>query len=276
MEKIEKRSKEKPGHKLNTTSLLERKAGDYSAWWSVVIISGGLALWEVASRCELISPLFFPPPSLIMGTIQETAVSGDLLINTRKTLYRMFSGLFIGGLFGLVSGLALGWNPRLKAVFNPLIAAAHPIPKIAIFPLIMVIFGIGDVSKIAVVAVTAFFPMLINSIAGVEQINPVHFEAAANFNASPWMIFRKVLLPGSLPMIMAGFRLAINMSLVLTIAAELVSSNDGLGAIIWLSWEIFRIRELYAGIAVIAVLGIFFNFAIEIISDRLAPWRRGA
>jgi NitT/TauT family transport system permease protein len=238
-----------------------------------MIVIGLLLLWEIAARSHWISPLFFPAPTKIVNTIIRMAYSGELVLHTGKTISRVFIGVLCGGLTGLVVGLTMGWAPRMKEILDPLVGAGHPIPKIAIFPLIMVIFGIGETSKIVVVALATFFPIVINSVAGVEQINPVHFEVAANYNASRRKILWRVVLPGSLPMIMAGFRIALNVALIVTIAVELAASQEGLGALIWLSWEVFRIQELYASITVVAILGMVIASGIKTATRFLVPWR---
>lgn len=182
-------------------------------------------------------------------------------------------GFFLGGISGLMLGLAMGWSRSLRMVIDPLIAAAHPVPKIAILPLIMILFGIGESSKIVVIAVATFFPMLINTVAGVRQINPIHFEVAENYGASLNKIFTRVIMPGSLPLVLTGARLALNMALLVAIAVELVSAQEGLGAMIWLAWQTFRTEELYVSLFVTAALGMILNFLLQRMTLYLVPWQ---
>ena len=183
------------------------------------------------------------------------------------------SGALIGGAAGLSLGLLMGWSPRVRAIADPFVAAAHPIPKIAVLPLVLIIFGIGETSKIALIAVAAFFPMLINTMAGVRQIHPLHFEVAKNYGAGPWLVFRRVLWPGSLPLALAGARLALNTALVITVAVELLTARQGLGATIWLAWETMRTERLYVALLATAILGISFNLLLQFVAGRLAPWQ---
>jgi NitT/TauT family transport system permease protein len=199
-------------------------------------------------------------------------LSGEMAINLKATVMRLVTGFLIGGTAGLLLGLAMGWSQRLRQLIDPLIAAIHPIPKIAIFPLIMIIFGIGEASKIVAIAIAAFFPMLINSMSGVRQLNPVYFEVTQNYRASKWKTFSRVVFPGSLPLILTGTRLAINMAMVISIAVELLAAKEGLGVIIWFSWQTLRIEELYASLVVIALLGISINLFLQFLSKRLTPW----
>jgi NitT/TauT family transport system permease protein len=233
-----------------------------------------LAVWEWAVRGGLLAPLFFPAPSTIIRTFVRLTESGELIMHVSATLSRVFLGLLLGGAPGLIVGLLMGWSRWLRVVLDPFIAAAHPVPKIAILPLLMIIFGIGETSKLVVVGIATFFPMAINAMAGVRQISPIHFEVAKNYGASPIKIFSRVVVPGSLPMILAGARLAMNMALLITIAVELVSAQEGLGAKIWLSWETFQTEHLYASLAVIVALGISFNLIIKLLTARLIAWQR--
>lgn len=235
----------------------------------------GLGAWEWLVHTEILSALFFPAPTVIFQTLTQGLIRGEFLSHIGITLSRMLIGGITGIFAGLLAGLCMGWSPRLRTVADPFIAAAHPLPKIAILPLIMIIFGIGEMSKIVVVAISAFFPMVINTVSGVRQINPVYFEVAGNYGAKPLKVFTRVIIPGSLPMIMTGVRLAVNRSLVITIASELVSAQKGLGAMIWLAWETLRTEELYASLLITAVLGICFNALVQFATKRLVPWQEG-
>jgi NitT/TauT family transport system permease protein len=240
---------------------------------AVVIIAACFGLWEALARAKAVSPVFFPAPTVIFRTMGRLTRSGALPVDLGMTLQRLAAGFILGAVPGVALGLAAGWSRRLRAVTDPLVAAAHPIPKIAILPLVMVILGIGETSKIALVAITAFFPMIINTMAGVRHISPIHFEVARNYGAKRLHIFRHVIFPGSLPMILTGVRLALNMALLVTIATELVSANKGLGALIWRAWQTLRVEELYAGLFVASALGIGFNGLVFWLSALLTPWR---
>jgi NitT/TauT family transport system permease protein len=229
--------------------------------------------WEGAVRAGLVAPLFFPAPSTVALTIGRLAASGQLPADVAATLARLLLGFAIGASAGLLLGLAMGWSPRLRAVADPLVAALHPIPKIAVLPLVMVIFGIGEPSKLVVIAVSAFFPMLLNAMAGVRQINPLYFEVAHNSRASTWLVLRRVVLPGSLPLVLTGARLALNIALLLTIAVEMVAAREGLGAMIWLAWETLRTEYLFAGLVVVSALGISFNRLLLWLTRRAVPWQ---
>ena len=230
--------------------------------------------WEIGARQGWINALFFPPPTAILQTTLQLAVEGDLLEHAFQTVQRLLLGLLLGGVPGLLLGLLMGWSPRLRGALDPWVSAVHPLPKIALLPLILIIFGIGESSKVVIAALGAFFPMAINMTAGVAAIPPVYFEVAENYGARRGQIFRKVVLPASLPFSVTGFRLAFNMALLLTIAAEIISARVGLGALIWLAWETMRTTHLYASLVVIVLLGIGSTWLLQWTVRRLAPWHQ--
>jgi NitT/TauT family transport system permease protein len=215
--------------------------------------------WEILVRLGYVEPLFFPPPTLVVATLIELLKTGELQPHVFISLRRIFFGFFMGSIPGLILGLIMGWSSRVRIILDPLVSATYPIPKIALLPLIMLIFGIGEMSKIVLIAIGCFFLVLINSMAGVMNINKIYFEVAKNYGASKYKIFTKVVLRGSLPTIFTGLRLALGLSLILVVAAEMVSANKGLGAMIWLAWETLRTEKLYVGIITIAFLGLLFT-----------------
>jgi len=166
----------------------------------------------------------------------------------------------------------MGLSPGIRRFADPFVAAAHPIPKIAILPIVMVFLGIGEVSKIAMSALSVFFPLLINTMTGVRQISPIHFDVAKSYGATRWKLFTRVVVPAAMPMILSGLRIGLNMALVVTISVEIVTASVGLGALIWLSWETLRIDVLYAALVVTAAFGILFNLLTQFLLVRLVPW----
>lgn len=232
-----------------------------------------LVLWEWSARHGIITALFFPAPTTIVATLGKWMVNGALTPHVAATLSRLGVGGCVGAAVGLGIGLLIGWSSRLRRMVDPLIAAAHPLPKMALLPLVMILFGIGETSKIVLIAVSALFPMVINTAAGVRQTPALYFEVAHNYGAGAFMVFRRVIIPGSLPMILTGLRLAVNLAFTITISTEIVAAQQGLGAIIWLAWETLRTEELYAALTVIALLGVSINGSIKILTTRLLPWQ---
>jgi ABC-type nitrate/sulfonate/bicarbonate transport system permease component len=245
---------------------------NYERWIAVPFVMAILILWEVLASNRIISILFFPAPSMILGAFWVMLLNGKMASNMWATLFRVGIGAVVGIVPGVILGLTMGWSKRVRVFLDPIIAALNPIPKLAIFPLIMIIFGIGETSKIVAIALTTFFPMLINSMVGVRQLNPVYFDVARNYGANKWKSFTHVVLPGSLPMILAGFRIAFSLALVISIAVEMVAATKGLGVLIWFSWETLQTENLYATLLVIGVIGFLINYLMMKLSKILTPW----
>jgi NitT/TauT family transport system permease protein len=247
-----------------------RVPGD--VWKPAILVVLILLFWEIAARMGAFSPIFFPAPSRIAEAMLQLGSNGILFDAVIITMARWFTGLLIGGFLGLCFGMLLGWLPPLQPFTKPFIAAFHPMPKIAILPLIMVIFGIGETSKIIVIMTAAFFPVLLNTLTGIEQIHPAYFDLAHNYGAGRLRMLWRVLIPASLPAILTGFLIAANLALLVTISVEIVSAGQGLGAMIWLSWEIMHTVDLYVALSMIVVLGILIYGTFYFLRRVLISW----
>jgi NitT/TauT family transport system permease protein len=231
-----------------------------------------LTAWELSSRSGLISTTFFPPPLKIWESFMKLISNGELQAATQDTMIRFILGGICGSTAGAVFGLMMGWWPRLNYYLAPWIAAFYPIPKIAIFPLLMIIFGIGEGSKFVAILLSSFFPMLITTLAGVQQINRIYFEVGQNYGIRGRKVFTHILLPGSLPSILAGLRMAMNTGFVIAISVEVISAKSGLGVLLWFGWQTFRVSELYAVLLVISLIGILLNYLLNNLTTWLVPW----
>ncbi|HEX7149896.1 MAG TPA: ABC transporter permease [Thermoanaerobaculia bacterium] len=231
-----------------------------------------VAAWELAARSGWIDTLIFPPPSRIAQTLARL-VREDLAHNLLLTLQRFLGGVIAGSISGILCGLVIGWSPRLRRVIDPFIAAIHPLPKIVLFPLFIVIFGVSEWAKIASIALTVFFPTLINAAAGARQISPLYLEVIRNYGGGRRDTFRHVVIPGSLPMILNGLRIAANLGLLVTIAIEFTVMSPGIGSIIWLALQTMRTEQLYAGVVVISLIGLTINAPIQWLLRRVSTWQ---
>jgi NitT/TauT family transport system permease protein len=241
-------------------------------YW-LFIIAAFFLCWELFAKADKISALFFPAPSVTVKTLFKLIQTNELQEHIIATMFRFLSGFFIGAGTGIGRGLCMGWSKFLRTVFDPLVSVIYPMPKISLLPIAMIFFGIGDASKVAIIAASAFFPSLINAMTGVTQIDKLYFDVARNYKADKKVIFTRIILPGSLPVVLAGIRLALNTSLIVTIAVELIAAEKGLGALIWFAWETLKTAELYAGLFVIAVMGAGFGYLIETIKKHCIKWR---
>jgi NitT/TauT family transport system permease protein len=167
----------------------------------------------------------------------------------------------------------MGLNRWVRAIFDPLVAATYPIPKSAILPLALLIFGLGEPSKIFMVAIGVFFPVVINSTTGVLEINRIYLDVGRNYKASRWNTFWTIALPGALPVIMTGFKLGIGIGLILIAIAEMIGAKSGLGYMIWTAWETFSVEQMYVGLFTIAIIGFVLTVLLNEIERMIIPWK---
>lgn len=233
-----------------------------------------LVLWQVCSVHEVIDRRFFPPPTEISDTFWEMIRNGELFTDVKATLTRMVVGLFLGGVPGIIIGVAIGLSRSLRAIVKPIISALFPIPKIAVLPLILLVFGLGEESKYFAVAIGVVFLITINTAAAVMQIESIYLEVGRNFGANKWKFFWRIAIPGAMPGILTGLQLGLTVSLLIAISTEFVAAKSGIGFLIWNSWQIFNVRAMYVGLIACAVLGLFFQIVLGILNRLLLPWRR--
>jgi NitT/TauT family transport system permease protein len=232
-----------------------------------------LVLWEAAARVGLIDVRFFPAPSTIIMQLVLLARSGELELHLWASLQRLLWGFLLGGIPALLLGLAMGLYRPVRIAIDPLVAATYPVPKSAILPLVLLIFGLGEMSKVVMVALGVFYPILINTVAGVRNIQPIYLDVGRNFGATGWQVFRTIALPGALPNIMAGVKLGIGMGLILIAIAEMIGAREGIGYMIWNAWQILAVDTMYVGLMVIAILGFLFNLILDAVEQLVVPWR---
>jgi ABC-type nitrate/sulfonate/bicarbonate transport system permease component len=237
---------------------------------SLLVLLGG---WEAAVANGVLREAFFPRPSVLVGQVGMLLSDGTLILHTRATLGRLVAAFLLAALPGIALGLALGVWRSCRAALEPLIAFVYPIPSILYLPLAALILGRGEGALIFTATVTSFFLIAINTMAGVQHMDRAMLEAATHFGATGPRLFVKVLLPGTLPGILTGARLALGLSLIVVIAAEMVAAQEGLGALLWLSWQILKVRDMYASLLVIATLGLLTTYGLERVRARLLPWQ---
>lgn len=240
---------------------------------NIVSPVGLILVWELLARFGVIDVRFFPAPSKIFGVMLQVIESGELQKNLLASLLRLFWGFLWGGVPAILLGIAMGMFRPLRLVIEPLVAATLPIPKSSILPLILLIFGLGEASKVVMVAAGMFYPTLINSMAGVLEINRIHFDVARNFGASRLQVFWTVALPGALPLIVTGVKLGVGLGLVLIAVAEMIGAKSGLGYMIWNAWEILSVETMYVGLITIALLGLSFSLVLNEIERLIVPWK---
>lgn len=231
-----------------------------------------LGLWEVLSITEVLDPRFFPRPTEISVTFWDELVDGSMVSDTRATLTRVLIGFVMGAIPALVLGMALGiWRvPRL--ILTPIFAALYPVPKIAMFPLLLLVFGLGEMSKYVLIAIVVFFLVFFNTLTGVLHIPPIYFDVAHNSGANHLQVFRTVALPAAVPGILTGMRLAMGTAFVVLAAVEFLGARSGLGYMIWSSWQTYAIDRMYVGLIAISIVGYVCTTCLDLLERRVAPW----
>ncbi len=255
---------------VNRFAFMEYKA---AAWVPWVSISALLVVWEALSRSPWVSALYLPPPSAIVGAGVEMAISGELWTNLMASMGRIAAGYALGSTVGVLVGLALGFSALAEAAGNPILYSLYPVPKIALLPLIILWLGIGEVSKITIITLGVFFPVAINTYAGVKNVDPLFIKVAVSFQANRLAVLRQVVLPGALPMIFAGLKLAAGTSLLLLVAAEMIAAKEGIGALILHYGDLMLTTKLMVGVVVLSLLGVVFNQVIHALEQRVIPWK---
>lgn len=231
-----------------------------------------LLVWEGLVQLKLLDYRFFPPPSTIFVIFGRMVMTGELWGHLSISLWRVLAGFAVGALPAVTLGLLMGWFRGLHAFFDPLIAAIYPVPKIALLPLFLIWFGLGETTKIVTVAVAVFFVVLITTVNGVRLVEPVLIEAAQSYGASGWRLFSKVILPATLPAIFTGLRLGLGVALLVIVGAEFVASNKGIGYLIWISWSTLSVNKMYVGLVTIAIIGLLSTNGLEWLRRWLMPW----
>jgi len=250
------------------TRFLERKEHPLAR---LLALLGLLAVWELFTRIGWVPPLFLPSPFGVLVSGAQMLVLGELLAHLAMSLQRTVLGFCLGALGGISVGMAVGFWSLAEAVGNPIIAATFPIPKIALLPLLILWLGIGEASKVAVIALGVFFPLAINTFTGVRTADPLLIRAAVSFGAGRLSLIRKVLLPSALPMIFAGLKLGAGTSLLLLVAAEMIAAQSGIGFLILHAQNLMETTKLMVGIVVLSCLGLSAHWLLARLERAVIP-----
>ena len=234
-----------------------------------------VALWEALSRAGVINPIILPSPSRVVLKWIEYAKSGELPRDAASSLYRVAMGFLLGTALALPLGLAMGASRRAYALLNPLLQVLRPIPPIAYVPLAILWFGLGNPPAFFLIALGAFFPVLMSTAAGVRSVDAIYIRAARNLGATKRALFFRVVVPAAMPHIMTGVRVGFGVAFIVVIVAEMIAVNDGLGYRILEAREFFWSDKIIAGMITIGLLGLAIDAMLARLSDYLLRWHRG-
>jgi ABC-type nitrate/sulfonate/bicarbonate transport system permease component len=243
-------------------------------WWTVASPVVLLVVWEVLSRLDVVDSRVLPPPSEVLLRIGELVGSGELLPHVQATVLRFVVGLTIGSVAGTVVGLTMGLFPATRAVVSPVIAVIYPLPRIAMFPLILILVGFNERANILEITLAPFFTMAITTMSAVLATDPIHRDVARSFETGTLDLYLRVTLPAALPAVMGALRVSVGLALMSTTAVEFLAASEGLGYLIWHSWQILSLRDCLAGMVVAGLLGSLAYGAVGLLSRVLVPWQK--
>jgi NitT/TauT family transport system permease protein len=235
-----------------------------------------LAAWELLPRFHLVEPAFLPPFSEVMATGWQLLRSGELASHVYASLSRSLLGFGLSIVSGVPLGLLMGWYKGFNRAVNPLLEALRNTASLALLPVFILFLGIGEMSKIALIVYACSWPVLLNTLSGVRNVDPLLIKFGRTMGLSPLQLFRKVILPAAVPTIFIGIRLAGATSLVVLVAAEMIGAKAGLGYLIIYSQYNFQIPHMYLGIITITAIGLLFNELLEYIERRFTSWKPAA
>lgn len=232
-----------------------------------------LAIWEAAWQAKMISPLFFSGPSAIAKQASYAWTQGNLKGDLVYSGTNFLLGFVAASIAGVTLGIIVGWYKTVRLLADPLLNALYATPRVAMIPLILIWFGIGMWSKVFIVFISAFFPVLVNTVGGIRAIDRDLLRAARAFCASDWQIFKTVAIPGAVPFILTGLRQGVALGLIGVVVGEMFGGSQGIGFMVAYGGQTFATDTLFVGVFIIAAAGIVFTWLAERMERRFSRWR---
>jgi ABC-type nitrate/sulfonate/bicarbonate transport system permease component len=241
----------------------------------VAFIGALLVLWEVAAAYAIFPPMSFPRISSIMAAWWQLAISGELLGELLPSLWRMFLGYFIGCALGVALGLLMGYVRFFYNLLEPITEVLRPIPSPAYLPIMILFLGIDDEMKVFMIAFATIFPVLLNTYSGVRSVDPIQMQTARTFGVSGHRLLTQIVLPASSPYIFTGMRVSLAVALIVMVISEMVAASNGIGYFILSAQRGFKVRDMFAGVLTLAMLGYILNRLFLLIENRVLAWHYG-
>ncbi len=243
----------------------------FTVWMMVFVML--ILFWEFGSNIGFISNLVLPAPSEAFNAFLQLIDSGMLWKHLRASLQRLILGWTFGTLLGVGVGLLIGLFSNVRAGLSPLVSAIFAIPKIALLPLFIIWFGIGEGSKVATILFGTFFPTVIATYGGVDNVDRSLIRMGQSFGLSRLSIVRKIIIPGALPAILSGFRISASIGIILLVAAEMIGAEFGVGAYILLAGSLMATDQLIAGVSILSLMGLSMAWVIGKVENYFLKWR---
>jgi ABC-type nitrate/sulfonate/bicarbonate transport system permease component len=241
-----------------------------------LLVAAGLALWQVAAQRGWLPNQTVPALSTIAAGWRDEVLHGALLSQLRATLSHMAQGYVIGGLLGVGAGVAMGQSRAVWRLLEPLIEILRPAPISALVPLLILFLGIDDPLKITVVAIATFFPIFMNTFAGVRAVSQTMHDTGRTFGVRGVRATLPIIIPAAAPMIFVGLRYAVSVGLVVALVSEMIAGNDGMGYFVIRAQQNLSVVQLFIGVLTLALLGYTLNFLFLRIEAAVLPWQAGS
>jgi ABC-type nitrate/sulfonate/bicarbonate transport system permease component len=256
------------------------RTGKLGAFWNtrllgVAFIGAILILWEIAAASAVFPPMSFPRMSAILSTWWDLVVSGELLREVLPSLARTFAGYFVGVALGVGLGLLMGYVRFFYNLLEPITEVLRPIPSPAYLPIVILFLGIDDEMKIFMIAFASLFPVLLNTYSGVRSVDPIQLQTARTFGVSGRRLLTQIVLPAASPFIFTGMRVSLAVALIVMVISEMVAASNGIGYFILSAQRGFKVRDMFAGVLTLALLGYILNRLFLLIENRVLAWHYG-
>src|SRR3989442_4972419 len=232
-----------------------------------------LGLWELCCRLGIVSPRYCPPPTQVAWVLVDRFADGDLGANTLVTVTRLAAAFALAAVPAVPLGLLMGIAGPVREVVEPYIAFIFRVPKITLLPFLLIILGVGEPAFVVTGATSAFFQIVISTMAGVQTMDPRLLEVGRNYGAHGARLFGKVILPAALPAIFTGLRLGLGLALVTLVAVEFIAAKSGLGHLVYRHWQMLSTPEMYAAFPVVGSLVLMCTRGLPALQARVLTWK---
>ena len=234
-------------------------------------------IWVVLTGWEMVPKVFVPSPMDVWRAFVETLFEGyhgkSLVIHNLVSLQRVLIGWIIASVLAVPLGLAMGLSSKVRAIFDYMIEFYRPLPPLAYYTLLVLWFGIGELSKVLLLFLAAIPPMTIGAAQGVKDVNPSVMQAARSLGANSWQVFFRILLPATLPAVITSMRISLGFTYTVLVAAEVVAATEGIGWMVWDASKFLRSDIIFIGIIVMGFTGIALDLIIRFIAKYLLRWK---
>ncbi|BBB89524.1 putative aliphatic sulfonates transport permease protein SsuC [Methylomusa anaerophila] len=239
----------------------------------VIAIGVVIALWEILPLMGIVDYRSLPPFSDVILGLVEITLTGELFTHMVSSLQRSLAGFVLAVALAVPLGILMGWFKRFERIVDPLVQTCRNTPVLALYPLFILFFGLGELAKISIIFYGSLWPILINTIEGVKTVDALLIKAARSMSISRLFLFTRVILPAAVPSILTGLRISATRSVIILVAAEMLGASSGLGFFIFATRAQYEIEKMYAGILVLIILGVTVNYLLVKLENYLSRWK---